>query len=86
MKLYAKIEADKLQDGTHIVVSKAQGSNEYLQINITNDTGALIACVQVKARKGDIPAVYFVNDPAHGYLATSRVEYNAILSIEKGKK
>lgn len=37
MKLYAKIEASKLQDGKYITVKKGQGSNDQINITINID-------------------------------------------------
>ncbi len=86
MKLYAKIQGEKLTDGKISWVKKGQGSNTRLDINIMNEAGALLAYVTVSEREGDLPVVYFTHLKHHAYLATSDIEHDAILKIEKGKK
>lgn len=77
MKLYATVSSER--------ATKGQGG-QYLSINIVDEKQALIAHIKVNHRENDIPVMYFVSVPAHGYLVTSQAEYEAILDLEKGKK
>lgn len=85
MKLYATIQAEKLQDGKTIIVKKSQGSNTLLDINITNEHGHLLAYVQVLHRENALPMVYYARVPQHAYSTTSLAERDAIVSMEKDK-
>lgn len=85
MKLYATIQAQKLQDGKLITVKKAQGSNTNLDIDITNGTGGLIAYVQVMHRRDALPMVYFVPVLHHAYATYNNEERSAIMKLEETK-
>lgn len=89
MNIYSIIQAEKLQDGKTIIVKKGQGSNTHLNINIIDETKALIAHIKISYRKDRqlqlLPLIYFTHVPAHGYLCTSQTEYEYLLKANKQK-
>lgn len=76
MKLYATVQSER--------AIKGQGG-EYLNINITDERKALIAHIKVLPCENDIPILYFVHLPQHGYLCKDQAEYERIEKKEKGK-
>jgi len=78
LKLYATSTSER--------ASKGQGGNEFLDINITNEQGHLLAYIRVIPRENDIPALYFEDLIQHVYLVKNRGEWDVIEEKEKGKK
>lgn len=54
MKLYATITGEKIKDGFPILVSKGQGSNKYLHIEITDENEEFIGRLNIKFGKDSV--------------------------------